>query len=85
MNGKQDLVLMRHGASKPLGMNVVCYQRENGTRHCVLQEKEKFICYQFNDFGEDVTSEVMAPWTEILLSWTFFRPLHAGAVTPIWS
>lgn len=85
MNGKPGLVLIGRGPFKPLGTNVVCYQRENGTRHCVLQENEKFICYQFNDFGEDVTSEIMAPGTEILLSWTFFRPPHAGAGTPILS
>jgi hypothetical protein len=64
-------------------MFIVCYERANGTRHCVLQEGERFFCYQFFDAGLDVTQEVRAPGVKIILSWMFMSPRHAGACTPV--
>lgn len=62
---------------------IVVYQRANGTRHCVLKQRTRFICYQISDSGLDVTDEVKALGAKVVLSWLFIRSQHAGPGTPV--
>lgn len=85
-NGKPVVCVLQRGEFPHVmdsEMFIVCYERANGTRHCVLQERDKFFCYQLFDTGLDVTQEVRAPGVKIILSWMFLSPRHAGACTPV--
>lgn len=84
-NGKPAIVLSGKGEFSQIKNEtfIVCYERTNGTRHCVLKEGERFVCYQINDTGIDVTPEVRAPGTRIFLSWIFISPRHAGTCSPV--
>ncbi|CZR69537.1 uncharacterized protein PAC_19437 [Phialocephala subalpina] len=82
---KPAIVVIGHGDFSRIKDEtfIVVYQRANGTRHCVLKERERFICYQVSDSGNDVTNEVKAPGVKIVLSWIFIRPRHAGPGMPV--
>ena len=55
---------------------MVCYSRPDGSGHCVLQRRGRYLRFQHSDEGVDLTHEVNDPANSIAYCWAFVESVY---------